>query len=317
MCFENFVIAKPEIGPYQGISLPGYWCWISPQYKIARYATDYLIMIVSATSCLVLYSLIFFRIRGNISVSGYKIFFHRRISIRFRSAVDTAARNMLWYPIVYVFIVYPMVATRYPAFSGLPDYPAITFIMTVIFNLHGFFNAVLFCTTRRILPESWRQRIGLGTIWGRAQGDTNGFSLTSRMCSFTCASTTTAGIRPSSAGLSDDVEDPEIKDAAALNSSGSRPSSASPTMPTVPSQARIGSGKRANAHEHHIQLPSPARREPRASIPTDIDVDNRDSALSLGVHRASAEMTEEWEVPHHLGRAPSDHESGAYGPARV
>ena len=234
---------------------------------------------------------------------------------RAESYVDTVARHMLWYPIVYMFIVFPMVATRYPAFSGLRDYPEITFIMTAIFNLHGVYNAVLFLTTRRILPDSWRQRIGLSTIWDRARGDTFMSSLTSATCWFARPNTTATCIRPSSAGLDDDVE----KDAAGLDSSflesGSRPSSTPPTIPIVTFQAYGGSGQRENAHEHHIRLPSPARREPRASIPTDIDVDDRDSDIGLGVHRASTERTEEWEVPQYPRDASS--ESGAYGPAHV
>ena len=176
MCIENLAVAKPEKGPHYHISTAGYWCWISPQYNIERYATDYLFMLTSATFCLILYSLVFFRLRGNISVEGYRISFQRRPDVRISSTssgaliatgdrraesyLDTVARHMLWYPIVYILIVFPMVATRYPAFSGLPDYPGLTFTMAAIFNLHGFFNTVLFCTTRNILPESWRQRFG-------------------------------------------------------------------------------------------------------------------------------------------------------------
>jgi hypothetical protein len=142
---------------------------------------------VSATSCLILYSLLFFRLRGNISVSGYKIDFHRRPNTRMgrtssgalvvtgdrrvESHLDRVAKHMLWYPIVYIVIVIPMLAARYSAFSGLRDYPEVTFIFASIFNLHGFFNTVLFCTTRNILPASWRQRFGPKTTQGARQGD--------------------------------------------------------------------------------------------------------------------------------------------------
>jgi len=76
---------------------------------------------------------------------------------RVESNLDRVARHMLWYPIVYIIIVIPMVGIRYAAFSGLPDFPELTFAIASMFNLHGFFNTVLFCMTRNILPGSWRQ----------------------------------------------------------------------------------------------------------------------------------------------------------------
>ena len=234
---------------------------------------------------------------------------------RIEAYLDTVAKHMLWYPVAYTFLILPTFASRLSTFHG-KQVPFTTAMLTsAVFMLHGFFNSVLFCTTRHILPESWRQRFDLSIRGGR--GDTNGRIPMSTVCWFTRESTTTAGIRQSESSLSVDVEYPEIKDAAALNSSGSCPSSTSSTMPTVPSQARIGSGQRANAHEHYIRHPSPAPRATRASIPMDIDVDGRDSDLDFGVYRASMERTEELEVPQHPGCAPSDHESGTYGLTHV
>jgi hypothetical protein len=187
LCIQNFALAEPEKGPHYGIPTAGYWCWISPQYKIEQYATDYLFMMASATFCLILYSLVFFRLRGNISVSGYTVYFHPRPNARtgetsngelvvtgdqrVKSHLDRVAKHMLWYPIVYIVIVIPMLIARYSAFSGLRDYPEVTFIFASVFGLHGFFNTVLFCTTRNILPASWRQRFGPKTMWGARQGD--------------------------------------------------------------------------------------------------------------------------------------------------
>jgi hypothetical protein len=186
LCIENLAGTKPEKGPRYGISTAGYWCWISPKYQIERYTSDYPFMIASATFCLILYSLVFFRLRGNISVSGYIPSFHPRPNNRISSTssgalvvtsdrhveshLDRVAKRMLWYPIVYIVIVIPMVATRYSAFSSLRDYPEVTFTFASIFNLHGFFNTVLFCTTRNILPGSWRQRFGPEPTQGTRHG---------------------------------------------------------------------------------------------------------------------------------------------------
>ena len=143
-------------------------------------------MATSAAFSLLLYLLVFLRLRGNIRVLGFRPSFHRRPNVRMgrasngaliasgdgcvESHLDKVAKHMLWYPIVYVIIVFPMVATRYPAFSGFTVSFEATITIAAFFNLHGFFNAVLFCTTRNILPESWKQRFGPKTTQGPRRG---------------------------------------------------------------------------------------------------------------------------------------------------
>ena len=186
LCIENVVIAQPDKGPYYGISPSGFWCWVSPQYLTERYTSDYLYMLVSTVFCIILYSLVFFRLRGNISVSGYKVSVHRRPDIRIgrtsngalvatgdrriESYLDTVAKHMLWYPFLYIIIVVPILGVRYASFSGLPSYPGLTLAFAALLNLHGFLNTVLFCTTRNILPPSWRQRFGPKTTQGARPG---------------------------------------------------------------------------------------------------------------------------------------------------
>ena len=220
LCIESFAVAKPEKGPHYGISTSGYWCWISPQYKIERYVTDYLFMAASAAFSLLLYLLVFFRLRGNISVTGYRPSFHRRPNVRIgrtsngaliatgdgrvESPLDKVAKHMLWYPIVYVIIVFPMVATRYPAFSGFTVPFEATVTIAAFFNLHGFFNAVLFCTTRNILPESWKQGCGPRTMQGPRRGDVYQSSRRSETWSATTRPGTGSTGRPSQSVI--DVE---------------------------------------------------------------------------------------------------------------
>jgi hypothetical protein len=182
LCIEHFVRADPEKGPYYGISSGGHWCWISPQHHKERYTTDFLFMIVSATFSLILYSFVFFRLRGNISVSGCKITCHRRPKIRsgktsdgtlivaddrcVKSYLDTVAKHMLWYPIVYIVIILPTTASRFSTYSNLPVPFEVTIFAAAVFLLHGFFNTLLFCTTRNILPGSWMQRFSFNTTRG-------------------------------------------------------------------------------------------------------------------------------------------------------
>ena len=278
LCIENFILAEPkERGPFYGIS--SYWCWISPKYIIERYTTDYLFMIVAAVFSFILYSLVFFRLRGNISVSaGYKLSFHQRPKFRISKAEDgtyimtddrhvasyltTVAKHMLWYPIVYTILVLPVATSRLSTFSSLSVPFSVTIFTAAVFMLHGFVNTVLFCATRNILPSSWRQRFVLGTLFGGRGNAT---------WSFTSTRIGTFGAIPIPTVMSVDVEkDVEVKYDAKFSS------------PTPLPQAYGGSGKQANAYEHHMQrLSFPAPQDTRTSIRSKIDGD--DEYDDLGV----------------------------------
>ena len=342
LSIENFVLADPEKGPYYGITTSGYWCWISPKYLIERYTTDYLFMTASATFSLILYSLVFFRLRGNISVlAGYKISFHRRSKVsnvrfartgdgafvvtddpRIECYVTTVAKHMLWYPIAYTVLILPVAVSRLSTFHGRPVPFAATMFTAAVFMLHGFLNTVLFCTTRNILPGSWRQKFGLGTRWDGGRGDADQSTVTDATCQFThftdpsTGSTGTVSTRPLPAVLRGHMR-PEAEPSALYVGSSSPislTSLTSSTSPTLLFQTYGGSGQRVNAQEHHIpQLSSHVPRGTETSIPFDVDEDDKDSDLSIGIHLAK---TAEW-VPQHSGRPSSDHESSVYGPGPV
>ena len=187
MCNEYFILAKPEEkGPYFGIA--GYWCWISPAYPLERHFTSYFIMMISGVFSFNFYLLVFFRLRGNITLSAeYKIGFHRRSKAkvgstsngtfittddpRVESHLAKVAKHMLWYPLVYVGILLPQAACRFSAFNGASVPFLVTISTSALFLLHGFVNTVLFSTTRNILPGSWRQRFGISPLGDSGQND--------------------------------------------------------------------------------------------------------------------------------------------------
>lgn len=188
MCIGIFALTKPEKGPYYGIA--GYWCWIAPTYSIERLLAEYLFMFLSAGSSFILYLLVFFKLRGNITVSsGYKLQFHHSPEYRISrtddgayvvtndrslaSHLDGVARHMLMHPIAYILMVLPLAATRLSAFSGTSvPFPFIVFSASA-FVLAGFINTVLYCTSRNILPGGWREKFGIRTVLGRGRGDTS------------------------------------------------------------------------------------------------------------------------------------------------
>lgn len=135
-------------------------------------------MFFSAGSTFILYLLIFFRLRGNITVlAGYRIHFHRRPQFRFSRASDgtyimtndrdvqshlvVVALRMLRHPISYIMLVLPLAATRFSAFSGTSvPFPVVIFSAS-LFALIGFVNVVLFCSARNGLSGAWRQRTSI------------------------------------------------------------------------------------------------------------------------------------------------------------
>jgi hypothetical protein len=271
VCIEIFGIAIPKKkGPYFGIA--GLWCWITPAYPIPRYATSYLHMFISAGLSFILYLLVFFRLRGNITISaGHKISFQRRPKVRvgrthngayivtddqrIESHLTRVAKHMLWYPVVFTVVVLPLASSRFSAFHGASVPFSVTISSAGLFMLHGFINTVLFCTTRNILPGSWRRRLGLGTALDSGRSD---FNLSSRsITTWRFDARIGAGTEPVilSVGVEKDVE--IMYDEAQRSPRCVKLYSSSlPLMPNRPPRVYDGDGQRSDAHRHYIQQPS-------------------------------------------------------------
>jgi hypothetical protein len=338
LCIENFILAEPG-RPYYGIA--GYWCWITPTYPIERYTTDYLLMLISVAVSFILHLLVFFRLRGNITISaGNKFHFHRRPKVmvgrrsdgtffvtddrRVESHLTKVAKHMLWYPLVYIVLVLPMVAARFSAFSGAPVPFPVTITTAAVFMLHGFLNTVLFCTTRNILPGSWRHRFGLDTTWDGGRSDADVSSRPNPTWQFAGPSARLGTVGTGTGPLLLSVEkDVEIRydDAQSSPSYLKYGSPSSPDTPTEPSPLlrtyRGGGGQRVDAHMHHIgPLSFRTPRDTNMSICIEVDGDDDNSSPSPGVHPASKAKTVELPTPpRSLGHSSESHESGMHGAA--
>ncbi|KAG8781540.1 hypothetical protein FRC16_002836 [Serendipita sp. 398] len=176
----------------------GMWCWIRSEYTVERYALQYGLQFLSAIISLILYTLLFFRLRGNIHVEGWCFHFQRRpypttgsatilsptsspknpwrlstSSQRTTSMVDPKvqiiARNMMLYPTAYMILLVPHTIVRFLTFSGHTTVPdgVILFTATVLM-LNGLMDVILFILTRPsatagryFLPRSLRTFFGL------------------------------------------------------------------------------------------------------------------------------------------------------------
>jgi len=302
-------------------------------HPIERFTTSYLYMFVSALSSFILYSLVYFHLRDNISVSaGYKISFHRRPKVmagrtsdgahiqtddrRVESHLTTLAKQMLWYPIAYIVIVLPMAASRFSTFSGSEVPFPVTVFTASWYMLHGFVNTVLFCTTRDILPGIWKQRIGHYTTWRTKRSDAHLTSQTNDTW-FTATRNGTVGTATAtvpvvrSVGVEKDVE---IKYEAEPSISHIRFGSSTSLTPLP--QPYGGNGQQANLHDYHIRrFSSSAPQDTRTTVCFEVDEGDEDSILSIGRHSATNSRKDEWEVSQHAGRASGGLEGGVHRPA--
>jgi len=161
-------IATPGAGPFYGISDWGFYCWITTNYITGGYTLDCLFRLITVVFSFLFYSLSSFRLRGNIVTNGWKVSFQRRVALnkpwnhlpnavmdpQKNERVITVARQMMWYPITYAILVVPITVTRIIDLSGVAVPYQQIIVCDTIFMLSGFADAILFTTTRRVLPAN-------------------------------------------------------------------------------------------------------------------------------------------------------------------
>ncbi|KAJ3553396.1 hypothetical protein NM688_g3634 [Phlebia brevispora] len=160
-------------GPFFAIS--GYWCWISPEYPVARITLDYMFMFIAGFSSSILYILVFLRLRGNILLEGRRVRFraHHRSDVNTGLSADNhtikVAKLMLLYPVrppslmpdavanveqlAFIAIVVPIAVCRFAEWSGHTVSFTATVFSDSVYLLSGLVNVLLFVFTRRVLPR--------------------------------------------------------------------------------------------------------------------------------------------------------------------
>ncbi|QRV89717.1 G protein coupled glucose receptor regulating Gpa2 protein [Ceratobasidium sp. AG-Ba] len=162
-----------------------FWCWIGQGYMIERIVFEYLWLWSTALISIVLYGILFLRLRGFISVDPRRwtrIRFHFRRAksqdmsyvngpngVRLQAMSTSSGRlvikqetsdalKLLYYPAAYTGLVLPLSIARWTTFdpSAPPDLTrtaantpfTATAIVLCIFGLSGLVNVVMFISTR-------------------------------------------------------------------------------------------------------------------------------------------------------------------------
>jgi hypothetical protein len=158
----QFSIEKVDRGPYYGITTSS--CWITSNYKNERMFMDYLFSFISMGLCLILYIVMVLRIQGNIVTdrhNKWKMMFskphHGNVT---NDSAQLETQKMLWYPLSYVIIMFPITIARIVELSGGTIAIWALVMVEAIVNLMGFFNVFLLIyivgtvVRRSVLPQS-------------------------------------------------------------------------------------------------------------------------------------------------------------------
>ncbi|CAK5272551.1 unnamed protein product [Mycena citricolor] len=161
VCIGPIAIEKPG-SPYFGVS--GAWCWITDDYPLEQIYLEYFLEYLSAALCMILYTAIILRMRGNLLREEGRWCIRSlpsdeeswQLSLR-RDLVDytmlEAIQRMVWYPLAYTVMLIPITITRLTSFAGgnVPFWAIV--IADVVFNLTGFVNVMIFLAMRRFFPD--------------------------------------------------------------------------------------------------------------------------------------------------------------------
>ena len=138
-----------------------YWCWISGNDP-ERIVGEYFWLWIALLSSILFYTLLFFRLRGNIQVDQrnwkhIRIRLHPDSDFRHTAVTREAMAVVVWYPVCYSFLVLPLSVVRWITFH-LPGWKAtsdISFILNMVaitlFGCSGAVSVSLILLTRRNL----------------------------------------------------------------------------------------------------------------------------------------------------------------------
>ncbi|KII93802.1 hypothetical protein PLICRDRAFT_171509 [Plicaturopsis crispa FD-325 SS-3] len=136
-----------------------YWCWIRNQYSVQQIVLDYLWIWIAAFSNCIIYVLLALVTNDLVILDDgkFRITTHTERLARRGAAKPTRAsiaRQMLYYPAVYLVTVIPISVARFTEFGGYKVPFAATAFADVLFASSGVLNVILFVLTRpTLLPD--------------------------------------------------------------------------------------------------------------------------------------------------------------------
>ncbi|KAI0346177.1 hypothetical protein BDW22DRAFT_1425695 [Trametopsis cervina] len=153
--------SQTKLGPFY--TLDGLTCGISPEYPLFETLIHLVPIFVASLVAAVFYSLVFLILRGTIAIRGglkLNLDYESRRSTMYDSHeyprfIAAIARSMLWYPVVYVVLMFPHLVTCLLNASGFKVSEIFRVVTAAASALLGLANVLIFYNTIRIMGPAF------------------------------------------------------------------------------------------------------------------------------------------------------------------
>ncbi|KAH9014333.1 hypothetical protein EDB85DRAFT_2287593 [Lactarius pseudohatsudake] len=125
-----------------------YWCWIGPKYNGERLAGEYIWMWIALFASVIMYIPLHFWMKGHLSIDGEKWYKFRLVKSDVEYSRRRATLGILLYPLTYTLMVIPLSVSRWLLASHKSVPSATPIFGSIMFNLSGAINVLLFLIVR-------------------------------------------------------------------------------------------------------------------------------------------------------------------------
>lgn len=141
------LLAGSVEAPFYGVV--GQWCGVSRvSHQIVHV---YVIMVFGAFLSIILCTLTFLRVRGNLVRDGWQISFQRSRGMS-NDPATYAAQQILSYPITFAALFMPLAVVQFVKWSGKTITLEWTVFSNAVYLISGLMTVIVFATSRQILP---------------------------------------------------------------------------------------------------------------------------------------------------------------------
>lgn len=141
------LLAGSVEAPFYGVV--GQWCGVSRvSHQIVHV---YVIMVFGTFLSIILCTLTFLRVRGNLVRDGWQISFQRSRGMS-NDPATYAAQQILSYPITFAALFMPLAVVQFVKWSGKTITLEWTVFSNAVYLISGLMTVIVFATSRQILP---------------------------------------------------------------------------------------------------------------------------------------------------------------------
>ncbi|KAG9284699.1 hypothetical protein G9A89_002930 [Geosiphon pyriformis] len=157
----------------------GAWCWISINYPLYRILFHYGIIVLLAVFMVGMYAVMYMSLWRRQNTT------QREAS---RQVLQRTSKKLVYYPVAYVILVFPLAFQRFLAFGGIQMPFPFLVAAGCIFALSGIVNSIIYGFTRHVVTIT--PNISFRQVQKRPISTSNGIDSSKPMNTFTISVTT-------------------------------------------------------------------------------------------------------------------------------